>query len=92
MTFDNEFFFLLAIEIYFVNPVMAKMTLQEHQGNDKSCVWHAVDFADGLLKEETFCIRFSSLESELIIFYNSHFVSIMSFLLCSQFYAAGLHH
>ncbi|KAL6528811.1 Ran-binding protein 1 c [Orobanche minor] len=43
--------------------VMAKMTLQEHQGNEKSCVWHAVDFADGLLKEETFCIRFSSVEN-----------------------------
>lgn len=40
------------------------MTVQEHQGNDKSCVWHAADFADGELKEETFAIRFASVESE----------------------------
>lgn len=41
------------------------MMVQEHQGNDKSCVWHAADFADGELKDETFAIRFPSVESEL---------------------------
>lgn len=40
------------------------MTVQEHSGNDKSCVWHASDFADGELKDELFCIRFASIESE----------------------------
>ena len=40
------------------------MTVQEHAGNEKSCVWHATDFADGELKDELFCIRFASIESE----------------------------
>ena len=40
------------------------MTVQEHAGNEKSCVWHAADFADGELKNELFCIRFPSIESE----------------------------
>jgi hypothetical protein len=48
------------------------MTVQEHAGNEKSCVWHARDFADGELKDELFCIRFASIESkhsfELFIF------------------------
>ena len=44
--------------------VLPTMTVQEHAGNDKSCVWHATDFADGELKEEMFCIRFASVESE----------------------------
>ncbi|CAA2957244.1 ran-binding 1 homolog c-like [Olea europaea subsp. europaea] len=48
--------------------VLPTMTVQEHQGNDKSCVWHAADFADGELKEETFAIRFASVESELLLF------------------------
>ncbi|KAI3468096.1 hypothetical protein Pfo_024759 [Paulownia fortunei] len=43
--------------------VLPTMTVQEHHGNDKSCVWHAADFADGELKEETFCIRFASVEN-----------------------------
>ncbi|KAK4401237.1 Ran-binding protein 1b [Sesamum angolense] len=43
--------------------VLPTMMVQEHQGNDKSCVWHAADFADGELKEETFCIRFASVEN-----------------------------
>jgi Ran-binding protein 1 len=46
--------------------VLPKMTVQEHAGNEKSCVWHATDFADGELKEELFCIRFASIESELV--------------------------
>lgn len=41
--------------------------MQEHQGNDKSCVWHAADFSDGELKDETFAIRFASIESKLIL-------------------------
>lgn len=41
------------------------MTVQEHAGNEKSCVWHARDFADGEgLKDELFCIRFPSIESK----------------------------
>ncbi|XP_047974063.1 ran-binding protein 1 homolog c-like [Salvia hispanica] len=43
--------------------VQPTMTVQEHQGNDKSCVWHAADFSDGELKQETFCIRFASVEN-----------------------------
>ncbi|KAL6585905.1 hypothetical protein OROMI_002549 [Orobanche minor] len=39
------------------------MAVQEHHGNEKSCVWHATDFADGELKEEIFCIRFASVEN-----------------------------
>jgi Ran-binding protein 1 len=43
--------------------VLATMTVQEHAGNEKSCVWHATDFADGELKDELFCIRFASIEN-----------------------------
>jgi Ran-binding protein 1 len=34
--------------------------MEEHAGSDKSCVWHAMDFADGEIKEEMFAIRFGS--------------------------------
>ena len=44
--------------------VVSSMSVQEHAGNEKSCVWHASDFADGELKDELFCIRFASVESE----------------------------
>uniref|UniRef100_A0A251U6S9 Putative PH domain-like protein n=1 Tax=Helianthus annuus TaxID=4232 RepID=A0A251U6S9_HELAN len=44
--------------------VIPTMSVQEHAGNDKSCVWHAADFADGELKNELFCIRFASVESK----------------------------
>ncbi|XP_052202841.1 ran-binding protein 1 homolog a-like [Diospyros lotus] len=43
--------------------VLPTMSVQEHAGNDKSCVWHAADFADGELKDEMFCIRFASVEN-----------------------------
>jgi Ran-binding protein 1 len=43
--------------------VLASMSVQEHAGNEKSCVWHAADFADGELKDELFCIRFASVEN-----------------------------
>ncbi|XP_055820386.1 ran-binding protein 1 homolog c-like [Solanum dulcamara] len=43
--------------------VLPTMSIQEHAGNEKSCVWHAADFADGELKDETFCIRFASIEN-----------------------------
>uniref|UniRef100_A0A5B6Z918 RanBD1 domain-containing protein n=1 Tax=Davidia involucrata TaxID=16924 RepID=A0A5B6Z918_DAVIN len=43
--------------------VLPSISIQEHAGNDKSCVWHATDFADGELKEELFCIRFPSVEN-----------------------------
>lgn len=42
------------------------MSVQEHAGNDKSCVWHAADYADGELKDELFCIRFGSVESKYL--------------------------
>ncbi|KAL4332047.1 hypothetical protein GQ457_07G033720 [Hibiscus cannabinus] len=43
--------------------VLPTMSVQEHAGNDKSCLWHARDFADGELKDELFCIRFASVEN-----------------------------
>lgn len=43
--------------------ILPTMSVQEHAGNDKSCVWHARDFADGELKDELFCIRFASVEN-----------------------------
>ncbi|KAG7653375.1 Ran binding domain [Arabidopsis suecica] len=43
--------------------VKSGMSVQEHVGNEKSCVWHARDFADGELKDELFCIRFASIEN-----------------------------
>ncbi|MBA0817286.1 hypothetical protein Gohar_001865 [Gossypium harknessii] len=43
--------------------VLPTMTVQEHAGNDKSCLWHASDYADGELKDELFCIRFASVEN-----------------------------
>ncbi|XP_010253798.1 PREDICTED: ran-binding protein 1 homolog b-like [Nelumbo nucifera] len=43
--------------------VSPTMSVQEHAGNEKSCVWHATDFSDGELKDELFCIRFASVEN-----------------------------
>ncbi|PWA50150.1 Ran-binding protein 1-b-like protein [Artemisia annua] len=43
--------------------VISSTNVQEHAGNDKSCVWHAADFSDGELKDELFCIRFGSVEN-----------------------------
>jgi len=43
--------------------VLPSISVQEHSGNDKSCVWHAPDFSDGELKEELFCIRFAKVEN-----------------------------
>ncbi|RWW30508.1 hypothetical protein GW17_00004911 [Ensete ventricosum] len=43
--------------------VVPSIKMQEHAGNDKSCVWHAMDFSDGELKEEMFAIRFGSVEN-----------------------------
>ncbi|XP_008789135.1 ran-binding protein 1 homolog b-like [Phoenix dactylifera] len=43
--------------------VLPTTKMQEHAGNDKSCVWHATDFSDGELKEEMFAIRFGSVEN-----------------------------
>jgi hypothetical protein len=53
------------------------MSAQEHAGNEKSCVWHATDFADGELKDELFCIRFASIESKSLLVY---VLSITSYL------------
>ncbi|URE38001.1 Protein tyrosine kinase [Musa troglodytarum] len=43
--------------------VVPSIKMQEHAGSDKSCVWHAMDFSDGELKEEMFAIRFGSVEN-----------------------------
>ncbi|GJV50269.1 Ran-binding protein 1 homolog b-like protein [Tanacetum coccineum] len=43
--------------------MISTTNVQEHAGNDKSCVWHAADFSDGELKNELFCIRFGSVEN-----------------------------
>lgn len=45
------------------HAVLPTVNLQEHQGSDKTWVWHASDFSDGELKEELFCIRFGSVEN-----------------------------
>jgi hypothetical protein len=47
--------------------VLPSITLQEHQGSDKTWVWHASDFSDGELKDELFCIRFGGVESKFFI-------------------------
>lgn len=43
--------------------VFAEIKMQEHAGNEKSCVWHASDFSDGEIKDEMFAIRFGSIEN-----------------------------
>ncbi|PIA59501.1 hypothetical protein AQUCO_00400409v1 [Aquilegia coerulea] len=43
--------------------ILPGMAVQEHSGNEKSCVWHATDFSDEELKQEFFCIRFGSVEN-----------------------------
>lgn len=57
--------------------VASTTKMQEHAGSDKSCVWHAADFADGELKEEMFAIRFGSVESE--------FSTLFTRLLCPNY-------
>lgn len=58
--------------------VVSTTKMQEHGGNDKSCVWHATDFVDGELKEEMFAIRFGSVESEFIFpFFCKHITTIL---------------
>jgi len=58
---DFDFEIVVVFDCHVVIPTMS---VQEHAGNEKSCVWHARDFADGELKDELFCIRFPSIESE----------------------------
>lgn len=62
--FEFDFDFEIQFLIVAVSPTMS---VQEHAGNEKSCVWHARDFADGELKDELFCIRFPSIESKYSI-------------------------
>ncbi|KAI5059162.1 hypothetical protein GOP47_0025481 [Adiantum capillus-veneris] len=45
------------------HTVVPSISLQEHQGSDKTWVWHASDYADGELKDELFCIRLGSVEN-----------------------------
>jgi hypothetical protein len=46
--------------------VISTTKMQEHAGSDKSCVWHAADFADGEVKDELFAIRFGCVDSEFL--------------------------
>ncbi|XP_043698240.1 ran-binding protein 1 homolog a-like [Telopea speciosissima] len=43
--------------------ILPTMSVQEHAGNDKTCVWHATDFSNEELKDELLCIRFASVEN-----------------------------
>nr|GFA27156.1 Ran-binding protein 1 homolog a-like [Tanacetum cinerariifolium] len=56
--------------------VLPTMSVQEHAGNEKSCVWHASDFSDGEVKVELFCIRFGSIEISTTLYpfmpYSAH--------------------
>ncbi|PWA40368.1 eukaryotic translation initiation factor 3 subunit A [Artemisia annua] len=45
--------------------VIPTMYVQEHAGNENSCVWHASDFSNGEVNDELFCIRFISTKSKL---------------------------
>ncbi|EOA12600.1 hypothetical protein CARUB_v10027118mg [Capsella rubella] len=47
--------------------ISSGMSVQEHSGNEKSCLWHATDFSDGELKDELFCIRFASIEKKVVL-------------------------
>ncbi|XP_021746831.1 ran-binding protein 1 homolog a-like [Chenopodium quinoa] len=49
------------LEICANHLIIAGMMVQEHVGNEKSCMWVASDYADGELKEEMFCIQFASI-------------------------------
>ncbi|XP_015961183.2 ran-binding protein 1 homolog a-like [Arachis duranensis] len=40
------------LKIYANHLILPLMSVQEHSGNEKLCVWHARDFADGELKYE----------------------------------------
>ncbi|KAG8085259.1 hypothetical protein GUJ93_ZPchr0010g8892 [Zizania palustris] len=66
--------------------VISTTKMQEHAGSDKSCVWHASDFADGELKEEMFAIRFGSVESEL----SASHIHLVPDLFSLQLYVAWL--
>ncbi|KAF5751354.1 Ran-binding protein 1 b [Tripterygium wilfordii] len=66
LTYSWYTFCFLGLSIWlmcFGFAVLPNMTVQEHAGSEKSCVWHATDFADGELKKELFCIRFGSIEN-----------------------------
>ena len=56
---------MLIMQCDIIALVLPTTSVQEHAGNDKSCVWHAADFSDGELKDELFCIRFGSVDSKL---------------------------
>ena len=44
---------------------MPGINLRTHEGSDKSRVWSTVDYAGEEARNELFCIRFGSVESEL---------------------------
>jgi len=72
------------LTLFSVRTVVATTKMQEHAGSDKSCMWHALDLADGELKEEMFAIRFGSVESEhhILPLYLSLHLFIASSLHC----------
>lgn len=45
--------------------MMPGINLRTHEGSDKSRVWSTVDYAGEEARNELFCIRFGSVESEL---------------------------
>lgn len=68
---DSDFRWIYKLFFSPFSAVVPSIRMQEHAGNDKSCVWHAMDFSDGELKEEMFAIRFGSVESEPLLPYFS---------------------
>lgn len=75
-----ESFFFHCLLAFSFDAVIPSMSVQEHAGNEKSCVWHASDFADGELKDELFCIRFASIESKFTLFKFKSYTVLSVFL------------
>ena len=66
--FFFSLYFIYFFFVFFLDfTVVRGMSVQQHAGNEKSCVWNATDFSSDELKDELFCIRFSSIESKCII-------------------------
>nr|XP_043622815.1 ran-binding protein 1 homolog b-like [Erigeron canadensis] len=42
--------------------ILPTISIQEHVENEKSCIWRASDFSDGVLKDELFCMKFQTID------------------------------
>ncbi|KAI3838308.1 hypothetical protein MKX03_012992 [Papaver bracteatum] len=42
------------------HQILPTISIEKHVMSENSWLWHAADFADGVLKEEVFCARFAS--------------------------------